>query len=292
MTTDAGPLDVARRSRAARAARERAGRGEQRRQGRQVRQAMARRRGRSSGVGGRFARPVARASPSRRRASSTSASTAATSKSTASSSRRAGRGAPRTRPRPARRSVGRGRAGRAAAGVVGQASRRRRCLPRQHAPPAGLRPADAVGVGRAVDLAGRGRAGRVGRAQLERVEPVGRLARAVAGPRLDGVGGRVEQLVEPLDLVGLEPRQDVVAAVADRVADADPEPAELLGPQLVDDRAQAVVAAVAARLAEAELAERQREVVRDDRAGRRAGRARGRGPCGRPGPSRSCRSAA
>ena len=44
----------------------------------------------------------------------------------------------------------------------------------------------------------------------------------------------------------------------------DPEPAELLGAQLVDDRAQPVVAAGAAALAEAELAERQREVVDDD----------------------------
>ena len=52
--------------------------------------------------------------------------------------------------------------------------------------------------------------------------------------------------------------------VAVRVADPDPQPAELLGAQLVDDRAQAVVAARPAALAEPELAERQREVVGDD----------------------------
>ena len=44
----------------------------------------------------------------------------------------------------------------------------------------------------------------VGRPQLEHVEPVGGLARALARPRLDRVGGRVEQLVEPLLLVGRE----------------------------------------------------------------------------------------
>ena len=49
-----------------------------------------------------------------------------------------------------------------------------------------------------------------------------------------------------------------------RLADPDPQPAELLGPELVDDRAQAVVAARPAALAEAQLAERQREVVGDD----------------------------
>ena len=47
-------------------------------------------------------------------------------------------------------------------------------------------------------------------------------------------------------------------------ADPDPEPAELLVAELVDDRAQAVVAALAAALAEAQLAERQGEVVGDD----------------------------
>ena len=82
--------------------------------------------------------------------------------------------------------------------------------------------------------------------------------------RLDGVGGRVEQLVEPLDLVRRELREHVVAAVADRIADPDAQAAELLGAELVDDRAQAVVPAMAARLAETQLAERQREVVRDD----------------------------
>ena len=49
-----------------------------------------------------------------------------------------------------------------------------------------------------------------------------------------------------------------------RLADADPQPAELLGAELLDDRAQAVVAAGPPALAEAELAERQREVVDDD----------------------------
>ena len=63
---------------------------------------------------------------------------------------------------------------------------------------------------------------------------------------------------------GAKLRQDVVDGVPVRLADPDPQPAELLGPELVDDRAQAVVAAGAAALAEAQLAERQREVVGDD----------------------------
>ena len=111
---------------------------------------------------------------------------------------------------------------------------------------------------------GGGQAGRIGRSELERVEPVGRLVRPLARPLLDRVGGRVEQLVEALLLVGRELGQDVVDGVPVRLADPDPEAAELLGPELGDDRAQAVVPARPAALAEAELAERQREVVLDD----------------------------
>ena len=70
--------------------------------------------------------------------------------------------------------------------------------------------------------------------------------------------------VEALPLVRLERRQDVVGEAALRRPDPDPEPAELLGAELVDDRAEAVVAARPAALAEAELAERQGEVVGDD----------------------------
>ena len=49
-----------------------------------------------------------------------------------------------------------------------------------------------------------------------------------------------------------------------RLTDPDPKAAELLRPKLVDDRPQAVVAAVAAAFAEAQLAEWQREVVGQD----------------------------
>ena len=56
----------------------------------------------------------------------------------------------------------------------------------------------------------------------------------------------------------------MVARGAQRVADADAQPAELLRAELLDDRAQAVVAAVAAAFAEPQLAERQREVVGHD----------------------------
>ena len=97
--------------------------------------------------------------------------------------------------------------------------------------------------GRAVDLAGRGEPGRVGRPQLEHVEAVGRLARPLACPFLDRVRGGIEQLVESRLLVGREGREDVVDRRPIRFTDPDPQPAELLGPELVDDRAQAVVAA-------------------------------------------------
>ena len=66
----------------------------------------------------------------------------------------------------------------------------------------------------------------VGRPQLERVEPGRGLVRALARPRLDGVGGGIEQLVEPLPLVGLELREHVVDEPRPALADADPEPAE------------------------------------------------------------------
>ena len=170
---------------------------------------------------------------------------------------------PRSPWRPPRRSGGRGRAGRAAAGSSIQASALSFLRWSTRRQPVFVRRTPFC-VGGPVDLAGRREPVGVGLAELERVEPVRGLARAVAGPRLDRVGGGVEQLVEALHLVGRELREDVVAPVADRIADAHPEPAELLGLQLVDDRAQAVVAAVAARLAEPELAEGQREVVGDD----------------------------
>ena len=179
--------------------------------------------------------------------------------------RRPGRvhGARRSRQRPSRRSAGPVRVDRGGAVSSTQASDPR-SRPREDATPTRPRPADALLVRRAVDLAGRRQAGQVGLAELERVEAVGRLAGAVTGPRLDCVGRRVEQLVEPLRLVRLEPRQHVVAGVPRRIADADTKTAELLGPELVDDRAQPVMAAVAARLAEPELPERKREVVGDD----------------------------
>ena len=63
---------------------------------------------------------------------------------------------------------------------------------------------------------------------------------------------------------GAKRRQDVVDGRPVRLADPDPQPAELLGPELVDDRAQAVVPARPATLAEAQLAERQGEIVGDD----------------------------
>ncbi len=85
----------------------------------------------------------------------------------------------------------------------------------------------------------------------------------MARPLLDRVGGRVQQRVEALPLVRLERRQHMVDEGPIRRADPDPEPAELLGRELVDDRAEAVVTARTPALAEPELPERQREVVGD-----------------------------
>ena len=102
------------------------------------------------------------------------------------------------------------------------------------------------------------------RLQLEAVEPVRGLRRPLAGPRLHRVGGGVQQDRQARPLVRRELREDVVHRPAPRLADPHPEPRVLLRAQLVDDRAQPVVPAVRAGLAEPELAERQREVVRDD----------------------------
>src|SRR3954462_8670488 len=76
----------------------------------------------------------------------------------------------------------------------------------------------------------------------------------------------------------------MVARVAHGVADPDPEPAELLGPELIDHRAESVVPAVAARLAEPQLPEREREVVGDDeQVAERGVLAREDFPYGEPG---------
>ena len=142
----------------------------------------------------------------------------------------------------------------------------------------------------------------------------GRLARPLARPGLDRVGGGVEQLGQARLLARVELAQDVVDRVATRLADPDPQPAELLVAELVDDRPQAVVAAGAPALAEPQLAERQGEVVDDhqhlgqrralagedladrqprlvherQRLDERPGRGRCTGPA-RPTPRRACR---
>ena len=90
------------------------------------------------------------------------------------------------------------------------------------------------------------------------------LLRAVADPLLDRVGPGVEEFVDPLPLVGRKRGEDVVGEAASRRPDPDPEPAELLGVELVDDRTETVMAAGPAALPEPELAERQGEVVGDD----------------------------
>src|SRR3954453_1557351 len=76
----------------------------------------------------------------------------------------------------------------------------------------------------------------------------------------------------------------MVARVAHGVADPDPEPAELLRPELIDHRTEPVVPAMAARLAEPQLPEREREVVGDDeQVAERGALAREDFPYGEPG---------
>ena len=195
------------------------------------------------------------------RPSSTSASTdARRSRRVARRFGPACRGREVGRPRSAMRRSG--RACRAPDGVrLGVGHRR---LGRAAAP-AGLRPPDAVVVGRAVDLARAARAGR--RRPARSSNMLNRLAALLVPSRAHASTASAAASSSSSSRCrssGCERRQDVVDAAADRVADPDPEAAELLGAELVDDRAQAVVAAVAAALAEPELAERQREVVGDD----------------------------
>ena len=76
--------------------------------------------------------------------------------------------------------------------------------PRQDPPPACAGAADALLIRRLVDLARRGKEAHVGLAELERVEAVRRLA----GPsraQADAVSRGIEQFVESLDLIRLEP---------------------------------------------------------------------------------------
>ena len=125
------------------------------------------------------------------------------------------------------------------------------------------------------------------RLQLEGVEPVRRLRRPLARPRLDGIGGRVQQDRQARALVGRELREHVVDRAAPRLADPHPQPAELLGPQLLDDRAQPVVPAVRCRppgTAACRTAARSRP---RRPARRRAARARGPAACARRRRSRS-----
>ena len=209
--------------------RERAGRGEQRRQGRQVRDALA------AAFPARAAGAVGRRRPAR-------ASAAAPRRPSRVLDLGVDRGDVEVDLRP-RASGGAWRAANSVGDAFGDpavaaapaAHRRRRARLRRPAPAGRIRRQPvrvrriAVGVGRAVDLAGRGQPGRVRRSELEHVEAVGGLVRALARPGLDRVGGGVEQLVEPLLLVGREAGQDVVDRVAVRLADPDPQPAELLG---------------------------------------------------------------
>ena len=146
--------------------------------------------------GPRQRRPPSAVLPLRRcRASATSASTSASSKSR--SSVRGCRGVGQAScvglgRRSARRCGARDRVGRGAAACSLGA------LDGPNLAPARPRPADAVLVGRPVDGPGRRDAILVGRSQLERVEAVRGPVRALARPRLDRIGGGVEQLVEPL----------------------------------------------------------------------------------------------
>ena len=99
-------------------------------------------------------------------------------------------------------------------------------LARQDPPPAGLRAADPVVVGRTAHLArlrAVDAAVRVGRClELEAVEPVRRLRGPVPRPCLDGIRRGVEQDRQPRLLVDRERRQHVVDRAPRGVPDPDP----------------------------------------------------------------------
>ena len=258
-------------------ARERAGRGEQRRQcrrgpggaGRPPRRDPARLAAARAAAGPRWPprpsaspsplassaarRPRPRRRPRRRRSRPRSSAIGG----------RVPRGQRRARPR--RRAAGRGRAGRGCGRVGARHSRVRLGRADLRASPSSSGGSPSAPGGPSTSPGGARAGPSSAGPQLERVEAVGRLARALARPRLDRVGGRVEQLVEALPLVGRERRQDVVDR-APRPGSPIPTRSRLnfSVPELVDDRAQAVVAARPAALAEPQLAERQREVVGDD----------------------------
>ena len=177
---------------------------------------------RSGGRPGRAARPRPRPRPSRGRAPARWPAwrpAAPPTRGRPSPRRSAGGSSVRGTDRPSSLAALRARSPRPfLAGVVGAA--------REDLPPAGLRPPDALVVGRSAHLARlRPLAVAVGvgrRLELEAVPPVGRLRRAFLGPGLDGVGRGVEQDRQPRPLVDAERRQDVVDRPSRRVPDADP----------------------------------------------------------------------
>ena len=187
---------------------ERAGAGEERRQSRQVREPAAGAVAFARGTRGSAARPARLAASAAARAAVRSVVACSTCSSTFRSQPRRPRCGAIVTSRTLDSSLGvlgaRGPTG--FTGALGA-----------DLPPARLRPPHAIGTGRAADLAGRRHERGVRGPKFERVVPVRRLVHAVTRPRLDGIGCRVEELVEPLALVRLEGRQDVVHEAADQV---------------------------------------------------------------------------
>ena len=112
----------------------------------------------------------------------------------------------------ARREIGRDAIGDAPLSTASAAQgRRRRVRHRGHRRPSAGPAASLCGCGgcpahpAAIDLARRGKEAHVGLAELERVEAVRRLAGSLAGPGFDAVSRGIEEFVESLDLIRLEP---------------------------------------------------------------------------------------
>jgi glycine/D-amino acid oxidase-like deaminating enzyme len=95
------------------------------------------------------------------------------------------------------------------------------------------------------------------------VERVHRDVDAIGQPALDRVRGDLDHLGGQISLGGTEGRQDVARGLAG-APDPDAQPVELIATERLDDVAQAIVAAGRARAPEADLAERQIDVVGDD----------------------------
>jgi len=95
------------------------------------------------------------------------------------------------------------------------------------------------------------------------VEPVHHYVDPLADEHLHGIGRAVHRVENRLSLLGTEPAEHVARQIPSRfsAADADPQPRELIRPELLGHRLEPVVAAGRSAAPRAEPSERQVHVV-------------------------------